>query len=173
MKKKIKTIIFCGATVGVMIAIFILSSQNSDDSSDLSRGFISEIISILPFFSHTDEAARAEIIKSVHNFVRKTAHFSIYAALGFCCAGVFMQRMTKKKNIIIGICAAAVCCLYAASDELHQLFIPGRSGEIRDIIIDTCGGASGAAVYTGIDVLISRIKNKSIKNIAREGDTGG
>lgn len=173
MKKNIKTIIFCAAAVGVMIAIFMFSSQNSDDSSDLSRGFIRDIINMLPFFSNTDEAAKTRIVVSIHNFVRKMAHFSIYAALGFCCAGAFMQKMSRWKKIIIGISAAAVCCFYAASDEFHQLFIPGRSGEIRDVLIDTSGGAVGAAIYIGIHMLIQKIKSRRIAAAEGRNETDG
>lgn len=173
MRKNIKTIIFCAAAVGVMIAIFMFSSQNSDDSSDLSRGFIRDIINMLPFFSNTDEAMKTKIISSVHNFVRKMAHFSIYAALGFCCAGAFMQKMSRWKKIIIGISAVTVCCLYAASDELHQLFIPGRSGEVRDVLIDTSGGAVGAMIYIGIYMLAQKVKNRRIKAAAGRDDTDG
>ena len=92
MRKNIKTIIFCAAAVGVMIAIFMFSSQNSDDSSDLSRGFIRDIINMLPFFSNTDEAMKTKIISSVHNFVRKMAHFQYMLHLDFAVP----ERLCKK-----------------------------------------------------------------------------
>ena len=41
-----------------------------------------------------------------------------------------------------------VCALYAASDEFHQLFISGRSGEIRDIIIDSCAAMVGIFIIS-------------------------
>ena len=40
-----------------------------------------------------------------------------------------------------------IIILYSCSDEIHQLFIPGRSGEIRDVLIDTLGGFNGSIFY--------------------------
>ena len=39
--------------------------------------------------------------------------------------------------------ALVIVFLYACTDEFHQLFIPGRSGEFRDVMVDTCGGIIG------------------------------
>lgn len=163
MKKKLTTIFFSVATIGIMILIFMFSSQNSEDSSELSGGFIRTIIDALPFFAHTDAARKAEIVKSIHNFVRKTAHFSIYAALGFCSAGSVIRYPPKKKKIIVYLCASAFCMAYAATDEFHQSFSPGRSCELRDVIIDTCGGAVGAGLYLLPVTVIYWLKNRKIK----------
>ena len=43
-----------------------------------------------------------------------------------------------------------VCALYAASDELHQLFISGRSGEIRDVVIDSIAASIGIVLISYI-----------------------
>ena len=37
------------------------------------------------------------------------------------------------------IISALFCLVYAISDEIHKLFVPGRSGEIRDVLIDFTG----------------------------------
>jgi VanZ family protein len=37
--------------------------------------------------------------------------------------------------------------LYAASDEFHQLFVPGRSGEVKDVLIDSAGAVTGALLF--------------------------
>ena len=39
--------------------------------------------------------------------------------------------------------AILVVIVYAASDEIHQLFVPSREGTLRDVIIDTIGGTCG------------------------------
>ena len=36
-----------------------------------------------------------------------------------------------------------ICLIYAFSDEIHQLFVLGRSGEFRDVLIDFCGSILG------------------------------
>ena len=40
-----------------------------------------------------------------------------------------------------------ICVLYAISDEVHQLFVPDRGGEVKDIIIDSVGATVGIGVY--------------------------
>ena len=40
-----------------------------------------------------------------------------------------------------------ICVLYAISDEVHHYFIPGMSGEVRDVNIDTAGASVGIGVY--------------------------
>ena len=42
---------------------------------------------------------------------------------------------------------------YAATDEFHQLFVPGRSGQISDVILDSAGAALGVLLMTGIEWL--------------------
>ena len=39
--------------------------------------------------------------------------------------------------------ALAIVFLYAASDELHQAFVPTRTALVSDVFIDTAGGAAG------------------------------
>lgn len=160
MNKKVMAVCFTVATIAIMIVIFLFSSQNSDDSSDLSKGFIENIISYLPFLQHITAEQKAEIVKNVHNFVRKTAHFSIYAALGFSATGVFGHYLPDMKKRYIYIFAVVLCCMYAVTDECHQLFSAGRSGEVRDVCIDTCGGAVGAAIYLPVQMIFHKIKFK-------------
>ena len=47
-----------------------------------------------------------------------------------------------------------ICILYATSDELHQVFIPGRGAQVKDVIIDSAGACVGILVY----MIISRKK---------------
>ena len=42
---------------------------------------------------------------------------------------------------------------YAATDEFHQLFVPGRSGQVSDVILDSAGAAIGVLIMTGIEWL--------------------
>jgi VanZ family protein len=54
---------------------------------------------------------------------------------------------------------------YAVTDEVHQLFVSGRSGEVRDILIDTIAGALGIALYLGLRRLYGT--SKKTKNIVK------
>ncbi|WP_297052858.1 VanZ family protein [uncultured Dubosiella sp.] len=123
---KRKRQIFMALTLGLMIAIFLFSSQPGDESSSISF-FLARFL--VPLFG----ADLAQLI------VRKTAHFTIYMVLGFCVYPCFDNR----KKFWLGF---LVCVLYACSDEVHQLFVAGRSGRLLDVLIDSLGSLSGLAV---------------------------
>jgi len=75
------------------------------------------------------------------NIVRKTAHFLEYAIFGFFTARSF--KLSNKKPFF----AIPFCGIYAATDEYHQTFTPGRSGEFGDVLLDTTGATFGAFIY--------------------------
>ena len=55
---------------------------------------------------------------------------------------------------------------YAATDEFHQLFVPGRSGQLKDVLIDTAGGALGLGLLALILYLKRRRKMKEIEKLS-------
>lgn len=140
--------------VCIMIAIFIFSSQNDIKSSQTSGNFILALLKIFyPPFEDFSEIQRTEFIASLQLFVRKGAHFTIYAVLGFFS---FLTFITYKKipfKIRLAI-IASFCLLYSISDEIHQLFVPGRVGHILDV----CTDFSGSLLSIGILTLFTRIK---------------
>lgn len=54
-----------------------------------------------------------------------------------------------------------IAALYAASDEIHQLFVPGRSGQLSDVILDSAGALAGVAAFAVICWLINCRKAKT------------
>jgi VanZ family protein len=75
----------------------------------------------------------------------KGAHLTEYAVLGF-----LLVWATRREGaaLLLGIA-------YAASDEVHQHFVPGRHGSALDVVIDTVGLAAG--IYLGQRAGLSRI----------------
>lgn len=51
--------------------------------------------------------------------------------------------------------------LYACTDEIHQIFVPGRSAQFRDVLIDTLGASFGTLIAYLIVKLITKIKEHS------------
>lgn len=145
MKNKLLLRYFCLAfAVFVMVLIFVFSSQNSTVSGNTSGQFITYFANIFVkgFKNGTEEFKNAIILKADF-FVRKTAHLAIYSALAFFVFGFISTVLTKKMNVFVS--SVAFTALYAVSDEIHQLFVSGRSGELRDLIIDVFGAFIGAA----------------------------
>lgn len=150
-------------TFVIMAMIFAFSSQNSTESSHLSRGLTEKIVNILPVMRSMSAEEKTNIILGIHNIIRKCAHFTIYASLGFSAAAMFLSITPKRRMLYIWICALIFSCIYACTDEFHQLFVGGRGGKIRDIILDTAGGMTGAGLFILMRRLFFRLKNR-IKN---------
>lgn len=142
MRKIIYTILI----IGWMLMIFMFSNQPADESTKLSDGFISNTIgNIYKFFDKDVTEDKLIEVKEIFTTpVRKTAHFTIYLILGILIMLLMSEyNISNKKQIFISI---LICFLYSVSDEVHQLFVSGRSGEIRDVFIDTTGSILGILV---------------------------
>ena len=75
--------------------------------------------------------------------VRKSAHFTEYFILGCLLFNGFLTRAKLKKAFWL---ALVVGVAYAASDEIHQHFVPGRTMRAFDVLIDSSGMALGLAL---------------------------
>ena len=118
-----------------MIVIFCFSNQKATDSSKLSDGFIKNTICKI----NTSNCNTKTYVKPV----RKSAHFCVYLILGLLvmnCFGVNKKYILYSVIICLSI---VICLLYSISDEIHQMFISGRSGELFDVFIDTLGSFIG------------------------------
>ncbi len=122
--------------------IFYLSHQPATESSDLSSGVAEKIMNIIkkmiPNVSFDFEI--------FHHIVRKNAHFFAYLILGvLIISAINITSDIDDRGYRIIIQAIIICVLYAISDEVHQLFIPGRAGQVRDVMIDSAGATVGSA----------------------------
>lgn len=117
-----------------MILIFCFSNQKATESSKLSDGLIKHTISKII----NDDSEKT--LKKYTKPVRKCAHFFVYLILGLL---VFNCFDINKKYIIYSI---LICLFYSISDEIHQIFIEGRSCELLDVFIDTIGAGIGTII---------------------------
>lgn len=142
-----------------MCLIFWFSAQNADDSGDLSTGLLKKLLSLtVPHWKDRTHAERRAIMKRFHTVFRKAGHFTEYTILGILLASTVRRipkLITKSRQAILKwiILLPALCALlYAASDELHQRFVPGRSCELRDVCIDFSGACLGILISTAVAV---------------------
>ena len=143
---KIKKIITLVLIILWMILIFHLSNQVSTESSKLSGGLTHKILEAL----HMLDGKTIEQQEVIETIIRKLAHFSLYAIGGIIIfLHVNLYEITEKRKVIT---SWTIGTTYAISDEIHQLFVPGRSGEIRDVCIDSLG------VITGITLVLILLK---------------
>lgn len=88
-------------------------------------------------------------IEALHHGFRKCAHLSEFAILALLLWRAIRQPVkndARPWNWAEAGLALALVFLYAASDELHQVFVPGRTAQISDVLIDTSGGVIGLTV---------------------------
>lgn len=95
--------------------------------------------------------------KGASFIIRKSAHMVSYAMLAVLSfIMVYAHKSHIRKSFIYGF---LITFLYSITDEIHQLFIPGRAGMIQDVLIDSLGAVIGLSLITLIYKLIMR-KNK-------------
>ena len=129
------------AVTGWMAVIFYLSHQPAEDSNALSRGVTEMIIAFIEgILPDTDLDLRG-----LNYYVRKNAHFIAYFILSVLTMNAFGRSGVKGRKRILR--TMLICVLYAITDEIHQLFIPGRAGQVKDVLIDSLGAATGVVVY--------------------------
>lgn len=128
MQKNKRVILAWFLLISWTIIIFFFSSQIASDSSNLSGGVMGFVNNLL------------KLSLDMHT-IRKIAHFSEYFILGILSLNVLScyQKVSLKRNAE----ALLFCFLYACSDEIHQVFVPGRGPAIFDVLIDTLGSLVG------------------------------
>ena len=113
----------------VWLAFISFASTDSFNAANTSR-IIGPLV--LWFFPSTSPEALA----TIHFIVRKIAHFTEYAILGFLAARAFRAH---QRWFLISL---ALIVVYALFDEYHQSFVPSRTASIYDSFIDMAGGLS-------------------------------
>lgn len=130
-----------------IVLIFTLSVQTAEQSAGLSTKVTKIIFKTVSMVMPIDTDVRAidRMVKQFHNLVRKSAHAGLYFVLGGFVINSFIQ--TGTKGIKAYVYALLFCVAYAVSDELHQTFVVGRSGQVSDVLIDTVGALIGISMY--------------------------
>lgn len=146
-----KTKLFWLPAVALMIIIFYFSSQPAEVSGNLSGGIAYQIVRLAADVTGQEwkEEELLLLAEKLDYPIRKMAHLTEYALLGMAVAlgGVhgssWSNYSIKKQYFLVQIIGS----LYAAGDEIHQLFVPGRAGLVGDVLIDSLGILIGWLVF--------------------------
>ncbi|MCI8681713.1 MAG: VanZ family protein [Lachnospiraceae bacterium] len=145
--KKLFTGLLALAWMGI---IFAFSAQSAVESSQTSQSVsyqIAEWQNRLFGLEKTEEEL-LEQAEGMQLVIRKGAHMSEYALLAILLGLHLGCYSFSDKKVLLWAFAAAVC--YAATDEFHQLFVPGRAGRITDVCIDGAGCLAGVIFYYAV-----------------------
>lgn len=151
-----KQIIILILIIAWMVGMFMFSSQMSTKSTQTSGKFIGYVADKLSVTKNMSNIQRTQFIRRMQPPVRKLAHFSLYAVGGMLTFAFMNEfKISTKKKILFSI---LLCCAYSITDEVHQLFVPGRSGEVRDVLIDTSGAILGIAIFYSAKNFLRKFK---------------
>ena len=160
---KKKQIIYAILILIWMAVIFAFSNEPAVKSSKTSDGITEKVVKII---TKEPEKLPKKQRDSIETIVRKSAHFTLYTIGGFLMAGlVNTTNVTNKKLIIYAIVFTTI---YACTDEIHQIFVEGRSCELRDVLIDGAGATLGTMIFLFMRK-IRQMVDKSKKNINNGG----
>lgn len=125
----------------VMISIFQFSAQPATSSKALSDQFVVGYEKIVEKLPMVPVSVKTQWLARSSHYVRKLAHFTIYALLGSliflaCCK----RRLSSGKCLVW---AMVLCILYAITDEWHQYDVPGRGAQLSDVLLDSLGAIIG------------------------------
>lgn len=128
------------------LMIYQFSAQPAVASSELSEGITARIVHSINYrldmnWTPEEQAAR---VQQLDFYTRKAAHFTEYAVFAMTIS--LPLYVYGVRGFRLYIWALLLTALYAGSDEFHQLYVPGREGQLRDVVIDTCGGLFGLII---------------------------
>jgi VanZ family protein len=113
-------------------------------SGSFSAGNTSRIIG--PLVLWLFPSTTPETLLVIHMVMRKVAHFTEYALLGFLAARAFRGSPRQGLQSRWFLAALVLIIAYALLDEYHQTFVPSRTGSVYDSFIDMAGGLTALMI---------------------------
>lgn len=130
-----------------MAVIWWFSAKPAEVSTETSHRAGRAVAGLfVPGFESWPEEEQLKLVESIDHPVRKAAHATEYAVLGILLsagAGFYVRR----RRWLAGWGGGA---LYAVSDEIHQYFVPGRSCQVSDMVLDSAGVLAGVAAVWAV-----------------------
>lgn len=133
-----------------LVFIFYLSNQPASVSAQNSFQMSQQILELI----HEDPPVQK--IRLFDNFLRNSAHFSVFFILALALWPLNRLYGVKRPYLITII----LSFLYALSDEIHQIFVPGRAFELSDLILDFSGSLLALSLWFLWNLAYDKFKPK-------------
>lgn len=151
-----------------MCMIFAFSAQDKEESGAVSESFTFHMVSSTRTFFHLDlsDARVKEIADTIEGLVRKAAHMAEYGTLSvllYIWIGQWEMSFLRRSGT-----AFFATTVYAATDEIHQLFVVGRAGRFSDVVIDSAGALLGVLAFAVLVRIVKRINRRRLKRAMEE-----
>lgn len=142
-------------TLSLLLMMFGFSAQEGVQSGSISGKIARPITDSLAQRQGLTGQAYWKLYAQVDFAVRKTAHFLEYTLLGMLLT-LLLDSYRARWHWL----SWAGCTLYAATDEIHQLFVAGRTGKWQDVLLDSSGALAGLLLAMLVLWLIRRRRAK-------------
>lgn len=150
---KIKKISLIVLLIILILTIFLFSNQNGIKSEKTSDRFALTVLNGFEKIINIEIKDKESFVNNSRFIVRKLAHFTLYFLLGIITYLLLTNYIDKKVILISIICVS----LFAILDEVHQLFLVGRTARVYDVLIDIIGSSTG--------ILLADLIRKKVSNI--------
>lgn len=163
MKLNIIRGILITALIAIFVTIFGFSNQNSETSAGLSQKVTNFVVEFVPSIKNMPEKEKEQAEYRIEKIIRKIAHYSIYTLVGILLMALMSTYKIKELDriaisMIIGV-------IYAATDEIHQAFVPGRGPLVTDVILDSMGVLTGIFIVILVYKIICKMCRHKYNNI--------
>ena len=156
-----------------MVCIYKLSGMNSSNSNgkstDIISIFIEDALDVTNDYgitnSHPTEEKLEHASQLINAPMRKVIHASVYFVLAFFIMTLLGIIFDHKKYFFTMTLALVICIIFAMTDEFHQTFVAGRTGQLLDVIIDSAGAAVGLLFYSTYQLVYINGYRKALKEI--------
>ena len=147
--------------------IFIMSSMNTNESNGKSKTIINEVVEksvettngLGITDKHPSKYKMQQVIEKWNYPLRKVAHASEYFV--FTILILVVLKNSGVSGVKMYVIASIICFIYSCTDEYHQTFVNGRTGQFSDVLIDTLGGVISCIIYN-IIIKINKCKKEHI-----------
>ena len=130
--------------------IFFMSSMDAERSNSGSKAISNNVVSTIDKVASAlpdsvEEPKETSFVDKVNIFIRKGSHGFEYLLLSILVLNLFFQM--KKYSLVVHFYNLLFNFLYACTDEFHQTFVSGRTGQFKDVLIDLGGALIGCLVF--------------------------
>lgn len=176
-KRKILASLVIITAIAWCTTIFHLSGMSSNSSNGTSTGIVEKAISkVLDATneagitdSHPDDEKLAKAAELINAPLRKIAHATVYFVLALLLLSISRVIFGSKKYLLSCAVAILLCFIFAMTDEYHQTFVDGRTGQMMDVIIDTTGACVGTLLFSSYYLIWKIGKNHQVKDKSIDG----
>lgn len=175
--KYTKSCVFSALLLSFMIVIFTFSAQPAEESSALSSPIAEAVVDWLyPNFDEMSAEEQTDVLDWWSHIIRKSAHLAEYTLLGLLCILAMgsirsdhkRQPLSASLTVLkIALTAILIGIAYAASDELHQRFVSGRSGQLSDVLLDSCGVVAGVMLVYSSAKICNACQRRMLRKVER------